>query len=56
MNLILAYDSETQGLPKWDLSSDHPDQPHIVQLGALLVDLDTRATIASMDVIIRPDG
>lgn len=36
--------------------SEHPDQPHIVQLAACLVDLDTRNTIASMDVIVKPDG
>lgn len=27
-----------------------------MQLGAILVNLDTRKTIASMDVIVRPDG
>lgn len=36
--------------------SNHPDQPHIVQLAAFLVDLHTREMLASMDVIIRPDG
>lgn len=36
--------------------SEHPDQPHIVQLAACLVDLDTRKTISSMDVIVKPDG
>lgn len=56
MTLALAYDTETTGLALFKEPSDHPDQPHIVQLGAILVDLDTRATIASMDVIIRPDG
>lgn len=56
MKLALAYDTETTGLALFKEPSEHPDQPHIVQLGAILVDLDTRATIASMDVIIRPDG
>ena len=53
MNLALAYDTETTGLPLFKEPSEDPRQPHIVQLGALLVDLDTRKTIASMDVIVR---
>jgi len=53
---ILFYDTETTGLPIFDQPSDHPDQPHIVQLAALLVDADTRNIINSMDVIIRPNG
>lgn len=56
MKPILFYDSETQSLPLWNQPSDHPDQPHIVQLAALLVDPDSRQTIASMDVIVRPAG
>ncbi len=56
MNTALFFDTETQGLPLFNEPSEHPDQPHIVQLAGLLVDLDTRRTIASMDVIIRPDG
>ena len=56
MNLALAYDTETTGLPLWNDPSDDPRQPHIVQLAAALVDIDTRRTIASMDVIVKPDG
>lgn len=56
MNLALVYDTETTGLPLFKEPSEHPDQPHIVQLAACLVDVDTRHTISSMDVIIRPDG
>lgn len=56
MNTALFYDTETTGLPLFKEPSNHPDQPHIVQLAAFLVDLDTRVTLASMDVIIRPDG
>lgn len=36
--------------------SEHPGQPHIVQLAALLVDPESHETIASMDVIVRPSG
>ena len=56
MNLALFYDTETTGLPDFKAPSEAPQQPHIVQLAALMVDLDTRETIQSMDVIIRPDG
>lgn len=56
MNLVLAYDTETSGLPLFKEPSEHPAQPHIVQLGAVLIDLDSRKTIASMDVIVQPDG
>lgn len=56
MKLALFYDTETTGLPLFKEPSEHPDQPHIVQIAALLVDLDTRQTISSMDVVIRPAG
>ncbi len=56
MNTALFYDTETSGLPLFKEPSEHPGQPHIVQLAAILVDMDTRKTIASMDVIIRPNG
>ena len=56
MNLKLFYDTETTGLPDFRAPSESAHQPHIVQLAALLVDMDTRETIQSMDVIIRPDG
>ena len=56
MRTALFYDTETQSLPLWNLPSEDPDQPHIVQLAACLVDLDKRETISSMDVIIKPDG
>jgi DNA polymerase-3 subunit epsilon len=56
MNLALFYDTETTGLPLWHDPSDDPRQPHIVQLAAALVDLETRRTVESMDVIVRPDG
>lgn len=56
MNLKLFFDTETTGLPDVKAPSESAHQPHIVQLAALLVDMDTRETIQSMDVIIRPDG
>lgn len=56
MNLKIFFDTETTGLPDFKAPSESAHQPHIVQLAALLVDMDTRETIQSMDVIIRPDG
>lgn len=56
MNTAIFYDTETSGLPLFKEPSEHPGQPHIVQLAAILVDLDTRKTIASIDVIVRPHG
>lgn len=54
--LLLGYDVETTGLPVWKEPSDSVNQPHLVQLGAVLVDAITQKVIASMDVIIKPDG
>ncbi|MEY4760654.1 MAG: hypothetical protein RLZZ200_510 [Pseudomonadota bacterium] len=52
----LVYDTETTGLPLFSEPSEDPRQPHIVQLGACLVDVDTRKVLSSIDVIIRPAG
>jgi DNA polymerase-3 subunit epsilon len=56
MNIALFYDTETTGLPDFKAPSESEHQPHIVQLGARLVDLDTRVAISTLDVVIRPDG
>ncbi len=56
MNTVLFYDTETTGLPDFGAPSEAPHQPHIVQLAACLVDCDSRQTISSMDVIVRPYG
>lgn len=52
----LIYDTETSGIPLFNEPSEDPRQPHIVQLGALLVDLDTSRVISTLDLVIRPDG
>lgn len=54
--IALFYDTETTGLPLFHEPSEDPRQPHIVQLAASLVDLQSRHVIASMDVIVRPLG
>lgn len=56
MNIKLFFDTETTGLPLYSEPSGDPRQPHIVQLGAQLVDIDQDRTISSLDVIIKPDG
>jgi DNA polymerase-3 subunit epsilon len=55
MTYVLIFDTETAGLPQDTLPDDHPAQPHLVQLGALLVDEDG-AERASVNLIVRPDG
>lgn len=52
----LFYDTETSGLPLFNDPSEDPRQPHIVQLGARMVDMDTRQVISTIDLIVRPDG
>ena len=56
MTLAIFYDTETTGLPLFDQPSEDPGQPHIVQLAASLVDLDTQRTISGIDLIVKPDG
>ena len=52
----LFFDTETTGLPDWHNPSDGEQQPHIVQLAAKLIDLDSRDVIDEMDVLVIPDG
>jgi DNA polymerase III subunit epsilon len=56
MNPAIFYDTETSGLPLFSEPSEDPRQPHIVQLAAQLVCLDTRAVLDQMNVIVKPDG
>ncbi|MCK6442321.1 3'-5' exonuclease [Elstera cyanobacteriorum] len=51
----LFFDTETTGLPDYSLPVDHPKQPHIVQLAAILID-DGGIERASLSVIIKPEG
>lgn len=53
--MILFLDTETTGLVQFSLPHDHPAQPHLVQLGCILTELD--GTIRStIDLIVRPNG
>lgn len=52
----VVFDVETTGIPDWKAQSEAEHQPHIVQLAAHLVDLDTREIQSSMNVIVKPEG
>lgn len=56
MKTIIFFDTETNGLPLWNLPSEHPDQPHVTQLAAELCVEETGETLGFMDMLIRPDG
>lgn len=56
MNAKVFMDSETTGLPLWSEPSESEGQPHIVQLAAIMVDMDTKETLKSMDVIVKPEN
>lgn len=52
---ILFFDTETTGFLVNE-AYDHPRQPHIVQIAALLVDSETRETLEKISLITKPDG
>lgn len=54
--LAFVYDTETTGIPAYNEPSEAPSQPHIVQVCGLLVDLSVERALASLDLIVRPDG
>ena len=56
MTTALFFDTETTSLPLWHEPSEAPQQPHIVQIAAGLVDIETRSMVAGIDLIVAPDG
>ena len=57
------YDTETTDLPKYGEPSEAAEQPHIVSVCGVLVDLDAELTpegdyrpIATIDLLVKPDG
>lgn len=52
---ILIYDTETSGLYEPSMPSKHPDQPHIVQVAAQLVDAHCNV-LEEFEAIVKPDG
>lgn len=53
--MILFFDTETTGKANFKLPCDHPDQPRLVQLGAIMCNEEGKE-ISSMNLIVRPDG
>lgn len=53
--MLLFLDTETTGLWHWKEPPDHPDQPHLVQLAALLCEQDGRR-VREMNRTIIPYG
>jgi DNA polymerase-3 subunit epsilon len=53
--MILVFDTETSGKANFRLPFDHPTQPHLVQLGAQLLD-DSLFVRHQLDMIVRPEG
>lgn len=56
MTQVIAFDTETTGLPDWKSPSGGDSQPHLVQLGAIRADIFSEAILEEMEVIIKPDG
>lgn len=56
MKKIVFFDTETTGLPIWNEPSDSEGQPHLTQIGALVVHAETREVLSSIDLTIRPAG
>lgn len=52
----LFFDTETTGIVDWKLPSVHPSQPKLVQLGALLYDLNTRKEVSSVNITVFPSS
>jgi DNA polymerase-3 subunit epsilon len=52
----LFWDTETTGKPLYGQPSELPEQPHLVQLAAVMCDEISGQIMQSIDVIIRPNG
>jgi DNA polymerase III subunit epsilon len=52
---ILAFDTETTGLPIWKEPSDSEGQPHIVEIAALLYS-PSGDLVDEFSALVKPDG
>ncbi len=52
----LFLDSESSGLPVFERRSNDPCQPHLCQVGARLLELDTGEVLDTLDMIVQQDG
>jgi len=53
---ILAFDTETTGLPDWKQPSEAEHQPHLVEICGLLYNMDSLELVDSYHTLIKPDG
>jgi DNA polymerase-3 subunit epsilon len=51
--MILAFDTETTGLPLWHDPSDHPRQPHLVQFAGIVLN-DDGEEIDRLSTLVKP--
>lgn len=58
MAAAIFFDTETTGLPpSWTAGAGHPLQPHIMQLGAILQDTDTKKVLMELNLLLKlPEG
>lgn len=55
MRKILVFDTETTGKANFKLAYNHPTQPHLLQLGAVLLDVVERRELAKISILTLPD-
>lgn len=56
MTQLVIFDTETSGFPDWKSPSTLPHQPHIVSLGALLIDSETLSINDEFYAVSLQDG
>lgn len=57
MPAAVFFDTETSDMVQWKAGAGAPGQPHIMQLGAILQDIDTRRVMMELNLILKlPPG
>lgn len=51
---ILVFDTETTGLPEWSQPSEAPQQPHLVEIAAIL--FDDSVQVETFHALVKPAG
>lgn len=51
----LTFDTETTGIANFKLPPNHPSQPRVIQLGAILKD-DHNHVVAELNLLVKPVG
>ena len=54
--LALCFDTETTGFTNKAMPPQHSSQPHLVELGAVLIDTATGCELETLNLIVKPDG